>query len=58
VRVLIAEDAVSRAILRLSLEKFGHECMAAENGQVALKLYRNTPEVDLAISDWDDAWHR
>jgi two-component system cell cycle response regulator len=53
VRVLIAEDdAVSRAILRLSLEKLGHECLAAENGQVALELYRNTPEVDLVISDW------
>jgi two-component system cell cycle response regulator len=53
VRVLIAEDdAVSRAILRPSLEKRGHECLAAENGQVALELYRNTPEVDLVISDW------
>jgi CheY-like chemotaxis protein len=53
VRVLIAEDdAVSRAILHLSLEKLGHECLAAEDGQVALELYRNTPEVDLVISDW------
>jgi CheY-like chemotaxis protein len=53
VRVIIAEDdAVSRTILRLSLEKLGHECLAAENGHEALKLYRNTPEVDLVISDW------
>lgn len=52
-RVLIAEDdAVSRTILRRSLEKLGHECLAAEDGQAALKLYRNTPGVDLVISDW------
>jgi len=43
VRVLIAEDdTVSRAILRRSLERLGHECLAAENGQAALELYRNT----------------
>jgi two-component system, cell cycle response regulator len=53
VRVIIAEDdAVSRAILRRSLEKLGHECLAAENGQAALEIYRNTPGVDLVISDW------
>jgi two-component system cell cycle response regulator len=53
VRVLIAEDdAVSRTILRRSLEKLGHECLATEDGQAALKLYRNTPGVDLVISDW------
>jgi two-component system cell cycle response regulator len=53
VRVLIAEDdAVSRTILRRSLEKLGHECLSAENGQAALELYRNTPGVDLVISDW------
>jgi two-component system, cell cycle response regulator len=53
VRVLIAEDdAISRAILRRSLENLGHECLAAENGQEALELYRNTPGVDLIISDW------
>jgi two-component system chemotaxis response regulator CheY len=53
VKILIAEDdAVSRAILRLSLEKLGHECLAAEDGQAALELYRNTPGVDLVISDW------
>jgi two-component system cell cycle response regulator len=52
-RVLIAEDeAVSRAILRRSVEKLGHECLAAENGQAALELYRSTPAIDLVISDW------
>ncbi len=52
-RVLIAEDdAVSRTILRRSLEKLGHECLAAGDGVAALELYRKTPAVDLVISDW------
>ena len=52
-RVLIAEDdAVSRIILQRSIEKLGHECLAAENGEAALEFYRNTPGVDLVISDW------
>jgi two-component system, cell cycle response regulator len=51
-RALIAEDdAVSRMILCRSLEKLGHECLAVGNGEAALGLYRNTPEVDLIISD-------
>jgi two-component system cell cycle response regulator len=52
-RVLIAEDdAVSRMILRRSVEKLGHECIIAGDGEEALELYRKTPEVDLVISDW------
>jgi two-component system cell cycle response regulator len=52
-RVLIAEDdAVSRTILKKAVEKFGHECLAAEDGEEAWELYRNTPEVDVVISDW------
>ncbi len=51
--MLIAEDdAVSRTILRRSVEKLGHECLAAEDGESALKLYQNTPGIDLVISDW------
>jgi len=52
-KVLIAEDdAATRTILRRSVEKLGHECLAAEDGEAALKLYRNTPGIDLVISDW------
>jgi two-component system cell cycle response regulator len=52
-RILIAEDdAVSRTILRRSVEKFGHECLAAEDGERALEFYRENPEVDVIISDW------
>jgi two-component system, cell cycle response regulator len=52
-RVLIAEDdAVSRTILRRAVEKFGHECLTAEDGAAAWELYQRTPKVDVVISDW------
>ena len=52
-KVLIAEDdAISRTILKKSVEKFGHECLVAEDGLQAWELYQNTPEVDVIISDW------
>jgi two-component system cell cycle response regulator len=53
VRVLIAEDdAVSRMILRRSVEQFGHECLAAADGIEAWEMYQESPEVDVVISDW------
>ncbi len=52
-RVLIAEDdSVSRMILQRAVQKFGHECLAAEDGEKALQIYRETPGVDVVISDW------
>ena len=52
-KVLIAEDdAVSRTILRRAVEKLGHECVAAADGEEAWELYCNTPEVEVVISDW------
>lgn len=52
-RILIAEDdTVSRTILRRSVEKFGHECLVAEDGEKAWELLQSTPEVDVIISDW------
>jgi len=52
-RILIAEDeVVSRAILQRTVEEFGHECLVAKDGLEAWKLFRNTEEVDVAISDW------
>jgi two-component system, cell cycle response regulator len=52
-KVLIAEDdAISRRILKKSVEKFGHECLVAEDGEKAWELYQNTPEIDVVISDW------
>jgi two-component system, cell cycle response regulator len=52
-RILIAEDdAVSRTILHRAVEKFGHECLAAEDGERAWEIYRETSGVDAIISDW------
>lgn len=52
-RILIAEDDnISRLILKKAVEKFGHECLAAEDGEKAWELFQNTKEVDVVISDW------
>jgi two-component system cell cycle response regulator len=52
-KILIAEDdAVSRTILRRAVEKLGHECLAATDGEEAWNLYEEQPDVDVIISDW------
>jgi two-component system, cell cycle response regulator len=53
VKILVAEDdAVSRTILRRAVEKFGHECLVAEDGRAAWEIFRSEPGVDVIISDW------
>jgi len=52
-KILIAEDdAVSRTILRRAVEKLGHECLAAPDGEEAWNLYKEHPDLDVIISDW------
>ena len=52
-KILIAEDdAVSRTILRRAVEKIGHECLAAADGEEAWSLYKENPDLDVIISDW------
>ena len=53
-RILIAEDDnISRIILKKAVEKFGHECLAAEDGEKAWEIFQKNPEeVDVVISDW------
>ncbi len=52
-KILIAEDdAVSRTILRRAVEKIGHECLAAADGEEAWGLYKANPDLDVIISDW------
>jgi two-component system, cell cycle response regulator len=52
-KILIAEDdAVSRTILRRAVEKLGHECLAASDGEEAWGLYKENPDIDAIISDW------
>jgi type IV pilus assembly protein PilB len=51
-KVLIAEDAaVSRTVLKKTLENFGHDCIAAEDGLEAWEAYQNSPDVEIIISD-------
>ena len=52
-KILIAEDdAVSRTILRRAVEKLGHECLAAADGEEAWTLYKQNSDLDVIISDW------
>ena len=52
-KILVAEDdAISLLILRRAVEKLGHECLAAENGQDAWRIYKENPDVDVVVSDW------
>lgn len=52
-RILVAEDdAVSLLIIRRAVEKLGHECLAAKDGEEAWNVYKQTTGVDVVISDW------
>lgn len=51
-RVLIAEDdLVTRKLLQKTLEDWGYEVLAAENGQKALEIYEHQ-NVKFIIADW------
>ena len=51
-RILIAEDdPPSRLIHQMIVEKRGHECLMAENGEEAWEIFRKT-EVDVVLSNW------
>ena len=51
-KVLIAEDeAISRLLLHKAVQRLGHECLVAEDGQQAWEMLATTP-VDVVISDW------
>lgn len=51
-KILIAEDdPVSVKILQLTLEHFGHEVIAAENGAKAWEIFDREP-VRVIVSDW------
>lgn len=52
-KILIAEDdAVSRTILHRAVEKLGHGCLVAADGEEAWGLYKENPDIDVMISDW------
>jgi diguanylate cyclase (GGDEF)-like protein len=50
--VLVADDeATARLILKASVERCGHECVVARDGDDAWKLIRERP-FDVLITDW------
>ena len=52
-RILIAEDDFpSREVLRVSLEHWGHEVVACEDGRQAWEIMKNPGAPRLAILDW------
>jgi diguanylate cyclase (GGDEF)-like protein len=52
VKILIADDsATPRQMLRRELEKLGHECVVAEDGNEAWTLFQSVG-ADVVISDW------
>jgi len=52
VRILIAEDeTVSRRVLKMTLESWGHEVIEARDGAVALQILQNDSPPKLAILD-------
>lgn len=51
-RVLVADDDAScRMVLRATVEKLGHECVVAADGEEAWNLLQVTP-TDVLITDW------
>lgn len=55
-KILIAEDdPVSRRILERTLQKLGHECLLARDGEEAWELFATRhagADVEVVISDW------
>ncbi len=51
-KILVAEDdLVSRRLLKKMLEDWGHEVLAAEDGESAWSLFKKT-DVKMVIADW------
>ena len=52
-RILIAEDdAVSRKILQRAVERLGHQCICARDGNEAWEIFKRLPDLDVVISNW------
>ena len=51
-KILIAEDEnISRSLLKRTLEKWGYEVTATENGNEALEAFQNN-NFSIVITDW------
>ncbi len=51
--ILIADDdAITRKIIKETIEDWGHDVIVASDGQEALDAYKADPEINVAILDW------
>lgn len=51
-KILIADDhSYNRDLLRFILEDEGHQCVEAENGRIAIEIFRNELDVALVLMD-------
>ncbi len=51
-KILIAEDHPAlRQLLASGLEAFGHEVVAASNGEEAVEIIKTSPDIDIALTD-------
>jgi two-component system, cell cycle response regulator len=51
-RVLVADDeTTTRLVVKAAVEKLGHECLVAEDGNRAWELLQASP-VDVLLTDW------
>jgi two-component system chemotaxis response regulator CheY len=53
-RALVVDDSSTvRKIVSSILQKLGYECLQAGNGQEALTVVREHPDITLAMVDWN-----
>src|SRR5580765_4834708 len=53
-RILVAEDErITRMTLARQLQAWGHEVVAAEDGQQAWEQFEAGPEFDIVLTDWE-----
>ena len=51
--MVIDDSRATRAILARTLEELGYEVVQAGHGREALELLEHTPDIDLALVDWN-----
>ncbi len=49
--LIVEDDLISRRLLQKTLEDWGHEVIAAENGEQAWKIFQNE-NLKIVIADW------
>jgi two-component system chemotaxis response regulator CheY len=53
-RALLIDDSGSmRAILRRYMQQLNYEVVEAANGEEGLKRFKEVPQIDLALVDWN-----